>query len=218
MLKRKKKTPIISNSECDVANSKLLSEFKEFVSKNKDKSYSLCFRILRDKNDAEDALQESFLRFYKSLRERKYNGNSKITTYFYTIVYNTTVEFYRKKKLKNFNIKSFEINESSYNNGDEFKNIDEYISAISSRKYDMEKNISTGEIKKIINKFLNSIPEHYSTILTLNYINELSINEISEILNIPIGTVKNRIFRAREKLKKLLTNLFTEEELSEYLN
>ncbi|MCX7834421.1 MAG: sigma-70 family RNA polymerase sigma factor [Ignavibacteria bacterium] len=214
----KKKIKRNNNSVRQGFNDKLLSEFKEFVFENKDKSFSLCFRILKDTKDAEDALQESFLRFYRALREKKFNFEANVKTYFYKIVYNTTVEFYRKRKLKNFNIKSFEIYNSHYREGNEFTSFDEYISNLSLRKNETEKIISSNEVKKIISDFLNLLPEHYSTILTMNYINELSLNEISEILNIPLGTVKNRIFRAKEKLKDVLLNLFTEKELLEYLN
>lgn len=199
-------------------NSELIPDFKKFVSENKNKSYSLCYRILRDADDAEDALQEAFLRFYKALKEGMYKETSNIKTYFYSIVYNTAVEFYRKKKLKDFNIKSFVIVDSHFKDGDEFKNFDEYISSITSKKSDTEKSIHHNEIKEIVKHFLDLLPEHYSTILTMNYINELSLNEISEILGIPLGTVKNRIFRAKEKFRNAILSLFTEKELSQYLN
>jgi len=213
-IKSKDKKTLLNNE----TNNELISEFRNFVSQNKDKSYSLCYRILKSREDAEDALQESFLRFYKALKEKKYNGSSKLTTYFYSIVYNTTVEYYRKKKLKTFNIKSIEILEENYKEGDEFKNIDEYKSSINIFKNCPDRNMTKKEISEIINQFLNLIPEHYSTILTMNYINELKIDEISDILNLPVGTVKNRIFRAKEKLKSILLSIFTEEELTDYLN
>lgn len=196
----------------------MIPDFKKFVSENKNKSYSLCYRILRNADDAEDALQEAFLRFYKALKEEKFKETSNIKTYFYSIVYNTAVEFYRKKKLKDFNIKSFVIVDSHFKDGDEFRNFDEYISSITSKKSDTEKSIHLNEIKEIVKHFLDLLPEHYSTILTMNYINELSLNEISEILGIPLGTVKNRIFRAKEKFRNAILSLFTEEELSQYLN
>lgn len=120
--------------------------------------------------------------------------------------------------MKDFNIKSFVIVDSHFKDGDEFKNFDEYISSITSKKGDTEKSIRFNEIREIVKHFLDLLPEHYSTILTMNYINELSLNEISEILGIPLGTVKNRIFRAKEKFRNAILILYTEKELSQYLN
>ena len=59
--------------------------------------------------------------------------------------------------------------------------------------------------------------EHYSVILTMFYVNELSHKEISEILSLPLGTIKNRIFRAKEKLKEVLLRKYPTEELLEYI-
>jgi len=71
--------------------------------------------------------------------------------------------------------------------------------------------------KKIINDYINSIPEQYSVILNMFFLNDLSHEEISQILKIPVGTVKNRIFRAKEKLKELLFRTFKKEELLDYI-
>lgn len=83
--------------------------------------------------------------------------------------------------------------------------------------YSTEKVIEQGEVKKIINDYINSIPEQYSVILNMFFLNDLSHEEISQILKIPVGTVKNRIFRAKEKLKDLLFRAFKREELLDYI-
>jgi RNA polymerase sigma-70 factor (ECF subfamily) len=83
--------------------------------------------------------------------------------------------------------------------------------------YSTEKVIEKGEVKKIINDYINSIPEQYSVILNMFFLNDLSHEEISQILKIPVGTVKNRIFRAKEKLKELLFRTFKKEELLDYI-
>ena len=69
----------------------------------------------------------------------------------------------------------------------------------------------------IINDYINSIPEQYSIILTMFYINDLSHDEIAGILKLPLGTVKNRIFRAKNKLKEIILKKYSEEEILQYV-
>jgi len=193
------------------------SGFKSLVDLLKDRAFSLCLKILKDKNEAEEALQDSFMKLYNSIIEGKFQDKSTISTYFYTIVYNTSIEYYRKYHSKYFNIVSFEVNESVFKEGDELTMNLNFITNIKSNGNTTEKQISVKEIGEIIKDYISSLPEHYSVILTMFYINELSINEITEILKIPSGTIKNRIFRAREKLKEILLANFKKEELFAYV-
>jgi RNA polymerase sigma-70 factor (ECF subfamily) len=82
--------------------------------------------------------------------------------------------------------------------------------------FETDKRALDNELQGIINKYLEEIPDKYSTILTLFYINDLSHEEIAETLKLPLGTVKNRIFRAKDKLKELLTDKYSAEELMEF--
>lgn len=68
-----------------------------------------------------------------------------------------------------------------------------------------------------MNAFIEDIPPQYSLILNMFFINDMSHDEISKTLNLPLGTVKNRIFRAKEALKKLILNTYNEEDLVNYL-
>ena len=196
--------------------------FREIVGRYKDRAFSLTLKILKNHFEAEDSLQDAFLKLYKSIIENKYEGKSKFSTYFYTITYNTAVDYYRKYRAKSFNITSIDVTDANYREGDELtKYFDE--SKIDDRLYiedlnlNTEKNVLSAEIQKIVNKYIETIPEHYSVILTMFYVNELSQNEISELLSLPMGTVKNRIFRAKEKLKEVLLKKYPVEELLEYI-
>lgn len=179
------------------------SVFRDIVNEYKDKAFALAFRILKNRQEAEDALQEAFLRLYNSIMNKSYRNESKLSTYFYSIVYNTSVEFYRKIYSKNFSVISIDITEAKYTEGDELL-----------RNYDSD--IHTQEIDGIIKNYINNIPQQYSVILTMFYINEMTLKEIADMLEIPTGTVKNRIFRAKEKLKELLLKDFSYEELKQY--
>ncbi len=194
--------------------------FVEIVDTYKDRAFSLTLKILKNREEAEDSLQEAFLRLYKAIMSNSYEAKAKFSTYFYTIVYNSAIDLYRKYNVKSFNVTSIEINDANHNDGDELvKNYGSKIdkTMYSTDDYSTEKIVEKGEVKKIINDYINSIPEQYSVILNMFFLNDLSHEEISQILKIPVGTVKNRIFRAKEKLKDLLFRAFNREELLDYL-
>ena len=195
--------------------------FAELVKKYKDPAFALCVKFFKNENDAEDVLQESFIRFYNAIKLKKFEAKSKLSTYFYSIVYNTSVEYYRKKKSKPLNIYSIDVTESSFKDGDELiRNMHQIeYETVSSKNSGLmtEKIVSESEIQHIVSEYVNSIPEQYSIILTMFYMNELTLEEISHILKLPMGTVKNRIFRAKEKLREVLLKVFSKEEIIEYI-
>jgi RNA polymerase sigma-70 factor (ECF subfamily) len=192
------------------------------VEEYKNKAYSLSLRILKNPQEAEDSLQESFLKLYKSIREKKFEKKSKMSTYFYTIVYNTALDNYKKTRAKSFNIFSFDVNEAFFKEGDELfrQNDEEKILDEIRLKYHSEtpeNKLVQKEISDVIKKYLLTIPEHYSVVLNMFYINELSYDEISGILKLPVGTVKNRIFRAKEKLKEIILKKYSLKEVLMYV-
>lgn len=199
------------------------STFRDFVEDYKDKGYSLTLKILKNPDDAEDALQDAFIKFYRALIHDRFEGRSKLSTYFYTIVYNTALDHYKKKKKMAFSMISIDVNESNFKEGDEltsgFKHSDIDRNVLpESIDANTDKVMSAAEIQSIINKYIENIPEQYSVILNMFYINELSHSEICEILKLPLGTVKNRIFRAKEKIKDLILRRYSEDEILQYIN
>jgi RNA polymerase sigma-70 factor (ECF subfamily) len=210
-------TEIISKVKSGEINS-----FKELVVMYKDKSFSLIMKILKNRNESEDCLQEVFMKIFNSIMTGSFEEKSKFSTYVYSIVYNTAVDYYKKNKKKNFNIVSIDINDSNYRIGDELTvNFNDSLAEkglySSGNEYNPDQKLTQKEISQIIAEYLKNIPEHYSVILNMFYINELSYDEISKILNLPLGTIKNRIFRAKEKLKELLLKRITAEELLDYV-
>ena len=199
------------------------STFREFVENFKDKGYSLTLKILKNPDEAEDSLQDSFIKFYRALIHNQFQGKSKLSTYFYTIVYNTALDHYKKKKKMTFSMISIDINESNFKDGDEltsgFKHSDIDRNILpESIDANTDKVMSAVEIQNIISEYIANIPEQYSVILNMFYINELSHNEICDILKLPLGTVKNRIYRAKEKIKELILKRYSEDEILQYIN
>jgi RNA polymerase sigma factor (sigma-70 family) len=193
--------------------------FREIVDVYKDRAFSLAMKILKNREESEDALQESFLRLYRAIASDSFEARAKFSTYFYTIVYNSAVDSYRKYYSGSFNVTSIEINDSNYRDGDELsKSIENRIdkNVYNPAHGTADRTLELNEIKRIVRDYVEAIPGQYSVILNLFYINEMSHEEISTLLKIPVGTVKNRIFRAKQKLKDLLTGYY-KEELFEYL-
>lgn len=193
------------------------SSFRLIVEKYKDKAYSLALKILKDESESEDAVQESFLKVFRSVIGKQFEGKAKFSTYFYSIVYNTAVDAYKKNKHKSFNIVSIDIEDSVYRDGDELTRNFGYQYGNQPNQTDTGSEYTKTEVKEIVNRYLNSIPEHYTVILNMYYVNGLAYAEIGNILKIPEGTVKNRLFRAKEKLRELIVKYYPEEELTGYV-
>ncbi len=198
------------------------SSFGIIADELKDKAFSLIMKILKNKEEAEDTLQEAFMKLFRAITGNQFEERSKLSTYFYSIVYNTAIDNYKKLKSQRFSIVSIDVDDSNFEEGDDLlkkyyeqdieKNIYEERHEIST-----DKKLSVDEIKQIIQKYINNIPVQYSVILTMFYINDLSHEEISDILKLPIGTVKNRIFRAKAKLKEIILKKYSEEEILQYV-
>ena len=197
-----------------------INAFEDIVNKYKDKAMTLAMRILKNTEDAEDALQEAFVKTFRAIADKQFEERSKFSTYFYRIVYNTALDFYKKHKTKTYNL--LNIDDRTRSDEGELTDIAGFEMEIDRNKYyasrvfDPDRKALDNEIQGIVNKYLEEIPEKYSTILTMFYINDLSHGEIAETLRLPLGTVKNRIFRAKDKLKELMTREYSAEELMEF--
>ncbi len=190
--------------------------FSDIVREFSGKAFALTLRILGNKEDAEDSLQEAFMRLYRAIVSGQFEERSKLSTYFYTIVYNTAVDHYKKIKAKRFSIISIDVEGDNYEEGDDLnKSYPESHHSTGSSYSD--KATRENEVSKIIGSYITSLPEQYSVILTMFYINDLSHEEISNILKLPIGTVKNRIFRAKSKLREIILKKYSEEEILQYV-
>ncbi|MEO8515090.1 MAG: sigma-70 family RNA polymerase sigma factor [Ignavibacteria bacterium] len=198
-----------------------IEEFEEIVNRYKDKAMTLAMRILKNTEDAEDALQEAFIKTFRAIVDKQFEERAKFSTYFYRIVYNTAIDFYKKHKSKTFNL--INIDDTKKNDEGEVTDIAAFEMNIDRDKYHMsgvyetDRKTLDNEMQELIDRYLEEIPEKYSTILTLFYINDLSHDEIASTLKLPLGTVKNRIFRAKDKLKEVLMKKYSETEILELI-
>ncbi|MCP2604863.1 RNA polymerase sigma factor [Candidatus Aminicenantes bacterium AH-873-B07] len=157
--------------------------FNELIDKFQNKIFGLINLIMNDPSITEDLAQEVFLRVLKGIPY--FRGDSKLSTWIYRITYNVCLAEIKKSG------KSPRIiyNEKA---GNFLNNLHFYNNA----------QINKIELEKRIRKFLDILPINYKTVLSLYYWQELTYQKIAEAMNIPVGTVKTYIHRAKKLLKQ----------------
>lgn len=168
--------------------------FEDIVDFYKDKVFQLCYRMLGDRHEAEDIAQEAFLRAYVNIHT--FQMNRKFSTWLYRIATNLCIDRMRKKKPDYFLDAEVAGTEG----------LDMYSQLPSDTKLPEEELVNL-ELKERIEVEIQKLPDKYRSVIVLKYIEDLSLKEISDILHLPLGTVKTRIHRGRDALRKSLRSL-----------
>jgi RNA polymerase sigma-70 factor, ECF subfamily len=164
--------------------------FEGIVDLFKDKIYRHCYRMVGNGHEAEDLAQETFLRAYRNIS--KYNNEFKFSTWIFRIATNLCIDRLRKKK-------------PDYYLDAEVPGTDgaTMYSQLSSDEPLPEQVVTENERWNELQEEIMKLPEKYRTAIVLKYVEDLSLEEISQIMDIPVPTVKTRIHRGREALKKV---------------
>ena len=174
--------------------------FELLVIKYQRRIQRLIGRMVRDVDLVEDIAQETFIRAYRALAQ--FRGDAQFYTWLYRIAVNTA-----KKALMDLK-RNPTVSENFFKSDDDDETSPVETELTSSETPDAV--LASKEIAQIINTALEALPEELRQAITLREIEGLSYEEISEAMNCPIGTVRSRIFRAREaisqKVKPLLEN------------
>ncbi len=150
--------------------------------------YNLALRVVKDENEALDLAQETFIRAWTALPNFK--GQSQFRTWLYRIV--TNLCYNRLPNLRR------SLNDLG----------DDVMEEIPEPNFDTPaQSYETNETKRYLQDAINALDSNYQLLITLRYQNELSYEEIASTLNLPLGTVKTGIFRAKEQLRKSLAQL-----------
>ncbi|CAM3083568.1 RNA polymerase sigma factor SigW [Paenibacillus lupini] len=165
--------------------------FAELVGLYQDKLFHMAYRMLYNRQEAEDVVQETFLRVYKNLE--RYDESLKFSTWIYRIATNLCIDRLRKRK------PSYSLDAESTDH----EGLDGY-SMIPSDNRTPESELLLTETQRIIHESIDSLPPKYKTIMMLRYIQEMSLQEISDVLDMPVTTIKTRVHRGREFLRKKL--------------
>ncbi|MDR7074947.1 RNA polymerase sigma factor SigW [Fictibacillus barbaricus] len=164
--------------------------FEGIVDLFKDKIYRHCFRMVGNGHEAEDLAQETFLKAYRNID--KYNNDFKFSTWIFRIATNLCIDRLRKKKPDYY--LDAEVP------GTEGANI---YSQLAVEDPLPEEVVTENERRNELQQEIMKLPEKYRTAIVLKYVEDLSLEEISQIMDIPVPTVKTRIHRGREALKKV---------------
>ena len=173
-----------------------LRAFELFVDKYKRLVSHIVFRMVPDTAEKEDLCQDVFLKVYKNLK--KFSFDAKISTWIAKITYNTCINYLEKKKAALY---------------DDLLPEGDFEAALSNNSFEPTENTEENNVRNILKREISVLPVIYRTVLTLYHMDELSYTEISDVTELPIGTVKSYLFRARQLLKKRLVSKYSPEEL-----
>ncbi len=171
--------------------------FHKLVGRYKKKIYYLAYDIAGDHHEAEDISQEVFIKMYRSLKT--FRRDAKMSSWLYQITVNTSIDSLRKKSSR------------PARSIDEFDsmNVQENLPTSGSHSSDPLRSTEFSQIQNHIFGALQKISPKERTVFVMRHYNDLKLNEIAEILNVTIGTVKSLLFRAIKRLRK---------ELLQYMN
>lgn len=165
--------------------------YADLMARHRGPLYNLLYNMVHNREETEDLLQESFMKAFTALHT--FNKEFAFSTWLYKIAINTTIDHLRKKKLQTYSIdKPIQSKEG------ELKR--EYADVHATTDHDL---LST-EKSSLIAQAIAELPDHYREAIILRHTEEKSYEKIAELTHVPLGTVKARIFRAREMLKHKL--------------
>jgi len=166
------------------AYTRLLVRYKETI-------YFMLLKMVNNKSDAEDLTLEAFGKAFKNLHQ--YSPNYAFSTWLFKIASNNCIDFLRKKKGININIES----------GSENNELESPVK-IGSKDPNPEEKLIRKQKAILMRSIVRNLKPRYQTLVEYRYFREMSYEEIASELNLPLGTVKAQLFRAREMLFKLI--------------
>lgn len=169
--------------------------YAELMKNHEDSLYLMLLKMTGNSMDADDLTIEAFSKAFKNLD--KYAPDYAFSTWLYKIATNNCIDFIRKRKKIIISIdRSYTSNENQ-----KLSNI------LDSKTLNPEQNIILKEKIKFLRDIVNNLKPHYKRLVELRYFKEYSYQEVATELDIPIGTVKAQLFRARELLYNILKNI-----------
>lgn len=153
--------------------------------------YQIILKIVRNRDETEDLVQETFMRAFHSLAS--YRSEFRFSTWLYKIAANCAIDSIRKKKIEALSLdKPVETQDGTVEMD------------LPDTSFNPEENLWEKQRQISIQEAIESLPEKYRDVILYRHRDDQSYEEIAQILKLPVGTVKARIFRARELLKKKL--------------
>ncbi|MFW0737454.1 RNA polymerase sigma factor [Flavobacterium sp. T12S277] len=159
--------------------------FAVLVDRYKNMIFTLALQMVKNREEAEEVSQDTFIKIYSSLS--KFKGDSKFSTWAYKVAYNTCLDRLKKNKKEDLNISIDEFSAHL------IKTMDNALSALEDK-----------ERKQAIQNCLNLLPREENVLLTLFYFEDQNLEEIGKVMGITANNVKVKLFRSRQKLAVIL--------------
>ncbi|MCX6296699.1 MAG: sigma-70 family RNA polymerase sigma factor [Bacteroidetes bacterium] len=168
--------------------------YAELMGRYRDSVYFMLLKMVNNKDDADDLTIEAFGKAFKRLSQ--YTPNYAFSTWLFKIASNNCIDFIRKKKMTTFSIdRTFENDEGG-----------EMSMDIKAEGLNPEESMVRKQKVKHMRDVVEKLKPRYRVLVEMRYFDELSYEEIAEKLDLPLGTVKAQLFRAREFLANILKN------------
>ena len=168
------------------------SDYSKLVDRYKDRAFTLANSIIKNEMESEEILQDCFLKAFNSLN--KFRFESKFSTWFYRIVFNTSLT---------------RINNKKRNTESNFLSLDEFENTLT---YDKINDYRKSEISEALSLLIRKLPNNYSVVINLYYLEQMSCNEIGTIIDESVNNVKVLLYRARNALRNIVfENNYTQE-------
>ncbi|HPF50432.1 MAG TPA: sigma-70 family RNA polymerase sigma factor [Draconibacterium sp.] len=164
--------------------------FARLLTRYKDAIYFMLLKMVNNRSDAEDLTLEAFGKAFKSLHQ--YSPTYAFSTWLFKIASNNCIDFLRKKKGVHVSIENKEESE----NNDPIK--------LKSKEPNPEERLIRQQKAILLRNVVRKLKPRYQTLVELRYFREFSYEEIAKELDLPLGTVKAQLFRAREMLFKMI--------------
>ena len=173
------------------------SAFDQLVERHSDRAFQLAYSILQNRQDAEEVVQDAFIRIYRSLGN--FRGDAQFSTWMYRIVVNLCNNKFRWNKVRGAN-RTISIDAPLSNaEGDEDLRLE-----LPSSDASPNEQAEFADLRERLEKAMATLPESYRTAVMLRNVQQLDYEEIAKILDCAVGTVKSRINRGRELLRQAL--------------
>ncbi len=179
--------------------------FEQLIKRYEDKIFSLAYRILQNKEDAYDVLQETAISAFKNLHKFKFK--SSFSTWIYKIALNFALMQKRKQKSLQKKAQMLEVeNDDRIPESLDMENLKEIVDWSENPHISLENK----ETRDILAKTLDKLPDKYKTVFILKELEGRSIEEVSKILGLSVAAIKTRLHRSRMYLREMLDRYITQ--------
>ena len=168
--------------------------FAELMKQYKKPVYHTILKMVKNTDDAEDLTLEAFTKAFKNIE--KFKQDYTFSTWLFRIATNNTIDFIRKKKLN-----TFSLNRAYTNSDGESVTMD-----VKDNSLNPQEEAIKGQKIELVRIFVTKLPPKYQRLVKMRYFDEFSYDEIAKTLEIPLGTVKAQLHRAKELLYDLVKN------------